>query len=142
MFFMFLIFILVGLLAALLPLALLVFWIWMLVDCVSNKNLPDIQRVIWILLMVTTNIIGALIYFFVGRSPKTYATPPYYQPQVYQQPLYAQPPTAERSYQEGYRPQEVPHRYQKVPAPPVEQIGPEQQQAEYEQIQISYPESF
>lgn len=142
MFFMVLLLILAGLLVALVPLALLVFWIWMLIDCVSNKSLPDVQRAIWIIVIVATGAIGALIYFFVGRSPKTYATPRYYQPQAYQQPLYAQPPTAEHPYQEGYRSQEAPRSYQHVPATSAEQIVPEQQQAEYEQIQISYPETF
>ncbi len=141
-FFVILLLIVVGLLVALLPLALLVFWIWMLVDCASNKKLPDIQRAIWLFVIIVTGAIGALIYFFVGRSPKTYIAPRYYRPRARQRTSYKQQPAVEHSYQEGYRSQEVHRSYQDMPAASTEQAAPEQQQAEYEQIRISYPETF
>jgi amino acid transporter len=143
MFFFVVLLIIVGLLVALVPLALLVFWIWMLIDCVSNKKLPDIQRAIWIFVIIVTGAIGALIYFFVGRSPKTYTTPRYRWSRTYQRTYHEQPPATEHSYQEGYRPQEARQSSQNTPAPvaSAEQVVPGQQ-AEYEQIQISYPETF
>jgi Phospholipase_D-nuclease N-terminal len=45
-----------------------VFWIWMLVDCITNPRLRDTEKVIWVLVIIFTHIIGALIYFFVGRD--------------------------------------------------------------------------
>jgi Phospholipase_D-nuclease N-terminal len=57
----------------LIPLALVmtVFWIWMLVDAVTNKNLTDIQKLIWVLVILFVHFVGALIYFFVGRTQRT-----------------------------------------------------------------------
>jgi len=52
-----------------LPLALLsmVFWIWMLIHAIQNKGLTDNERIVWVLVIVFVHLIGALIYFFVGR---------------------------------------------------------------------------
>jgi hypothetical protein len=46
------------------------FWIWMLVDCVTNKKLSDNERIIWVIVIVFTHWIGALIYLFVGRNKR------------------------------------------------------------------------
>ena len=51
----------------LVSLALTAFWIWMLVDALTNKSLKDNDKLIWVLVVVLTHFIGALIYFFVGR---------------------------------------------------------------------------
>jgi hypothetical protein len=56
---------------ALLSLALTAFWIWMLVDCAQAPEKPGSNdRVIWILVLVFTSWLGALIYFFVARQPR------------------------------------------------------------------------
>lgn len=48
-----------------------VFWIWMIIDCVNNKQLQQgNDKLVWILIIVFTNWIGALIYFFVQRPKK------------------------------------------------------------------------
>ena len=49
-------------------LAITAFWIWMLVDAITNKSLKDNDKLIWVLVVVFTHFIGALIYFFVGRK--------------------------------------------------------------------------
>ncbi len=41
------------------------FWIWMIIDCATKERDPD--RLVWIIIVVFTRIIGALIYFFVRR---------------------------------------------------------------------------
>lgn len=64
------IFILGMLLLVPLSLALLAFWIWMLVHAIQNKGLSDTERIVWVLVIVFVHFLGALIYFFVGR-PKT-----------------------------------------------------------------------
>ena len=51
------------------------FWIWMIVDCTTNDTLTDNDKLIWVLVVVLTNWIGALIYFFAGRSKYQTATP-------------------------------------------------------------------
>jgi hypothetical protein len=55
------------------PLALLslVFWIWMLIHAIQNKGLTDTEKIIWVLVIVFLHLLGALIYFFVGRPKAT-----------------------------------------------------------------------
>jgi cytochrome c biogenesis factor len=43
-----------------------VFWILMLVDCVKRK-FKDSEKIVWILVLIFTGIIGALIYYFVVK---------------------------------------------------------------------------
>ena len=66
-----------GLLLAivLVPLTVLafVFWIWMLVHAVTNKGLGDGEKIAWVLVILFTHFIGALIYFVVGRPRGTAA---------------------------------------------------------------------
>ncbi|HQL63879.1 MAG TPA: PLDc N-terminal domain-containing protein [bacterium] len=45
----------------------LVFWIWMIVDCATKEPSEGNDKIIWILIIVLAQIIGALIYFFVRR---------------------------------------------------------------------------
>lgn len=47
----------------------LILQIWMLIDCVANENNDQNQRVLWTLLIVFLQGIGALIYLLV-RRPK------------------------------------------------------------------------
>lgn len=53
---------------ALVGLITLVFWIWMLIDAIQNPRLVGSQRVVWVLVIIFLPCLGALIYFFVGRS--------------------------------------------------------------------------
>jgi hypothetical protein len=48
----------------------LVFWILMLVDCVKRKFKEESEKIIWILVLVFTGIIGALIYYFIVKNKK------------------------------------------------------------------------
>lgn len=40
----------------------------MIVDCATNKQLSDNDRIVWILVVVLTHWIGALIYLIVTRN--------------------------------------------------------------------------
>jgi len=42
----------------------------MLVDCAKRKFKEDTEKVIWILVLIFTHIIGALIYYIVVKSKK------------------------------------------------------------------------
>ena len=44
-----------------------VFWIWMLVHALSNKGLRDTEKLTWVVVLIFTHFLGALICFFVGR---------------------------------------------------------------------------
>lgn len=51
----------------LLSFALLGFWIWMLIDCLTKMESEGNEKLIWALIIACTNWIGALVYFFVQR---------------------------------------------------------------------------
>jgi len=58
------------------PLALLTFafWIWMLVHAISNNGLTDIEKLIWVIVILFTHFIGAVIYFFAARPKRRTAS--------------------------------------------------------------------
>jgi Phospholipase_D-nuclease N-terminal len=43
------------------------FWIWMLIHAITNKGLTDGEKIAWVLIVLFLHVLGALIYFFVGR---------------------------------------------------------------------------
>jgi hypothetical protein len=55
---------------ALIGLALLAFWIWMLIDCIKNEPSTGNDKLIWVLVIVFLGWIGAAIYFFVRRPSR------------------------------------------------------------------------
>ncbi len=66
---------------ALLGLALTAFWIWMLVDCAQAPEKPGSNdRVVWILVIVFTNWLGAVLYYFIVRQPRLAALRPHAAP--------------------------------------------------------------
>ncbi|MDX9980587.1 MAG: PLDc N-terminal domain-containing protein [Lentisphaeria bacterium] len=46
-----------------------VLWIWMLIDCATKEPDTGNDKIIWILIIIFTHWLGALIYFLV-RRPK------------------------------------------------------------------------
>jgi predicted cation transporter len=46
------------------------FWIWMLIDCATNEPSVGNDKVVWIIIIVFTQIIGAIIYYFVRHSKR------------------------------------------------------------------------
>jgi hypothetical protein len=54
------------------PLFLLacIFWIWMLVDCATKEPSEGNEKIVWILVIVFTHWIGALIYLLVRRPER------------------------------------------------------------------------
>jgi heme/copper-type cytochrome/quinol oxidase subunit 2 len=54
-------------LLTLLPIALagLAFWIWMIVDCATNEPSVGNDKLVWMIVIVFAQVIGALIYYFV-----------------------------------------------------------------------------
>jgi len=67
---------------ALVTIAGLVLWIWMIIDCAQNEpKRADTNTVVWILVLVLAGWIGALIYYFVR-----------YKVPIVQQPMVGYPP--------------------------------------------------
>ena len=46
-----------------------VFWIWMLVDSAMKEPSEGNDKLIWVIIIVFTNLLGATLYFLV-RRPK------------------------------------------------------------------------
>ncbi|HTZ41752.1 MAG TPA: PLDc N-terminal domain-containing protein [Candidatus Omnitrophota bacterium] len=44
-----------------------VFWIIMLVDAIKRNYKKSDEKIIWVLVIILTGIIGALIYYFVVK---------------------------------------------------------------------------
>jgi hypothetical protein len=49
-----------------------VFWIWMLVDCAMKEPSQGNDKIVWVLVILFTHVIGAALYFFI-RRPKRIA---------------------------------------------------------------------
>ena len=52
-------------LLSLIPFAI---WIWALVDAIKNPRLSDNERILWVVVILMTHCLGALIYVIVGRN--------------------------------------------------------------------------
>lgn len=137
-----------------------VFWVWMLIDCLFNSALRGGSKVCWALLIIFTQIVGAMIYFFVkcnNHNPleavasyyktvlqwtQSTSSPPsqttYYAPKSF-----VPPQPIQHDYQQGYSAyQYQPPQQQAII--PLNQVSntPAQQSSDeqYEQPMISYPE--
>ena len=53
---------------AIVAILVLIFWIWMLVDCAKRKFKNDVEKIIWIIVIVLLHWIGSLVYFIVIKS--------------------------------------------------------------------------
>lgn len=47
-----------------------IFWVWMLIDAIQNEPSEGNDKLIWVLVLLFTHMIGALIYFFVRKSKR------------------------------------------------------------------------
>lgn len=45
-----------------------VFWILMIVDCANRKFKNENDKIVWILILIFLQVIGAIIYYFVIKS--------------------------------------------------------------------------
>jgi len=60
------------LLLGLLALLGFLFWLRALIDCATKESSEGNTKVVWVIIIVFTNIVGALIYWLV-RRPQRYA---------------------------------------------------------------------
>jgi hypothetical protein len=47
-----------------------VLWVWMIIDCVTKEPSEGNDKIVWILVVVFTHWIGALLYLFVRRPER------------------------------------------------------------------------
>ncbi|MBT3378207.1 MAG: PLDc_N domain-containing protein [Lentisphaerae bacterium] len=48
----------------------MILWVWMLVDCATKEPDEGNNKLVWILIIVLTHWIGALIYLLVRRPQR------------------------------------------------------------------------
>jgi len=59
-----------GLIFTVLGILATIFWIWMLIDCIQNGRLQSTEKIVWVLVILFLHLLGALIYYFVGREQR------------------------------------------------------------------------
>lgn len=47
-----------------------ILWVWMLVDCATKEPSDGNDKIIWIVVILFTHLLGALIYYFVRRPQR------------------------------------------------------------------------
>lgn len=47
-----------------------VLWIWMLIDCVTKESDQGNTKIVWVLVIALTHVLGALIYLIVRRPQR------------------------------------------------------------------------
>ena len=54
-------------LESVLALAAFAFWLWMLIDCLLNPTFFESDKIVWVLILLALNLLGAIIYFFAVK---------------------------------------------------------------------------
>jgi hypothetical protein len=50
------------------------FWVWALIDCVRNEPEGSQEKLVWVIIIVFTNVIGAAMYLFIQRPKRRGST--------------------------------------------------------------------
>ena len=66
----------ISLVFGLVALAMIAFWLWMLIDVITKCPSEENKKLIWILVVIFTGIIGAIVYYFVQRPKNAPAGAP------------------------------------------------------------------
>lgn len=45
-----------------------IFWLWMLIDSITNTALNGTEKLIWVLVILFTHVLGAILYFLLARG--------------------------------------------------------------------------
>ena len=60
-------FVLMMLLIVIICALLFAFWIWMIIDCAKRDFKKELDKVVWILVIVFLSVLGAAIYYFAVK---------------------------------------------------------------------------
>lgn len=57
--------------AVVIPLILgcLVLWVWTLVHCIRNEVISESSKIVWVVVICLTHVLGAVLYLLFGRRP-------------------------------------------------------------------------
>ena len=59
----------IGVVGLLIAGLLALFWLWMLIDSLTNASLDTTQKVVWAAAIFFFPFLGAVVYFFAARKP-------------------------------------------------------------------------
>jgi hypothetical protein len=59
------------LVASVISIAFFLFWLWMLIHAITNKGLSDMEKIVWVLVVIFLPVLGPILYFFIGRPKGT-----------------------------------------------------------------------
>ena len=65
---MFGMFLIIPFIGAVVAIAVFIFWVMMLVDAI--KHASEKTKLVWVVVIIFTHVIGALIYYFVEKRPR------------------------------------------------------------------------
>ncbi|MEI6731260.1 MAG: PLDc N-terminal domain-containing protein [archaeon] len=57
-----------SILAAIVMVIFIVFWVLMLIDCAKRKFKNDVEKIVWVLVLLFGRIFGAIAYYIVIRA--------------------------------------------------------------------------
>lgn len=46
------------------------FWVWMLIDCATKESTIGNDKLIWVLIILFTHLLGALLYCLIRRPSR------------------------------------------------------------------------
>ena len=46
----------------------IILWVWALIDAIRNPRLNDNERMLWVIVILFTHCLGALLYVCIGRK--------------------------------------------------------------------------
>ena len=58
-----------GLVVLAIAIVSVVAFVWALIDIIKREDLDGTMKLVWILVVLFTGVLGAIIYYFVGRKP-------------------------------------------------------------------------
>jgi hypothetical protein len=50
--------------------AIMAFWVWMLIDCATRESDQGNTKLVWVIIILFANFLGALLYYLVRRPQR------------------------------------------------------------------------
>ena len=47
-----------------------VFWLWMVVDCLKKDFKKDMDKLVWVVVLLFAHVVGAFLYYFLVKAKK------------------------------------------------------------------------
>ena len=55
-------------------LAAFAFWVWMIIDCATNEPSVGNDKLVWMIVIIFAQVVGAFIYYFVRHTKRLEAS--------------------------------------------------------------------